>query len=127
MVQQERRRRRLLLSCVITLLGIAAGLLVYGWWTKKVLPTRAPVALVIMTDEHTLEISRPEFQARVRFERARYRELAKRDPEVGTQLADVSGFGLMTLERMTREALVCEKATQQGLTVSKEEIDRYVE
>ena len=127
MVQIERRRRRLLLTCVITLLSVAAGLLVYGWWTKKVLPTRAPVALVTTTSGHTLEISRAEFQARVRFERARYREQAKRDPEVGNQLADVSGFGLMTLERMTREALVREKATQQELTVSAEEIDRYIE
>jgi hypothetical protein len=133
--RREWRLQRILLIVTGALTALAAGLLAYGWLNEKVFPLREPVARVTWRpspsggreEDEGVEISTGAFQARVRFERARYIALAKQDAEAANELADARGFGQMVLDRMTREILVREEAAQRGFAVSEEEIDRYIE
>jgi hypothetical protein len=108
-------------------LMLIVGILLYGWLAEIVLPARQPVAQVALANGQSLTILRADFHRRVRFERARYIPLAKQDAEAAGQLMDTYGFGQMILDQMLVEAQVGAEAARRGLTVSDEEIDRYIE
>ncbi len=125
----KRERRMWIIVLVVTGLavGLALGALGYSYLAERVFPLSDAVARVSLDDGQSLAITRGEFYTRVRFERARYAALARQDTEAAAQLADVRGFGQMTLERMMREALVRQEAARRGLSVSEAEITQYIE
>lgn len=126
-VVDERRQQHILLVATGVMLALAASVLAYGWLTEVRLPLGEAVARVALTSGQPSEISVDDFQRRVRFERARYRELAAQDAEAASQLADVRGFGQMVLERMVAEVLVREEAARRGVLVSEDEVERYIQ
>ncbi len=143
--QRERMQRNWLIGGTIAVVVAVIGLVVYGYLQQTVLLKHKPVA-VVNGESITVE----KFQKRVRYTRSnlinQYQQYAQilqyfgNDPEspftqqyqtqmqqVAAQLGNPISVGQQTLDQMVDEVLMRQKAEEMGITVTDEEIERFIQ
>jgi peptidyl-prolyl cis-trans isomerase D len=141
-LERERIVRRNILIGSIAVILLVVGLVGYGILESTVLQPRQPVAVV--GDER---ITTGEYQGRVRYERRQLvnqyinvyqtMQLFGSDPntqaffqqnlnQIRFQL-DSQTMGNDILNRMVEDILIREESDQRGITVTEEEIDKYIQ
>ncbi|HEB64375.1 MAG TPA: hypothetical protein ENJ02_02395, partial [Chloroflexi bacterium] len=143
--QRERMQRNWLIGGTIAVVVAVIGLVVYGYLQQTVLLKHKPVAIV---NGETITVEK--FQKRVRYTRSnlinQYQQYAQilqyfgNDPEspftqqyqtqmqqVVAQLSNPISVGQQTLDQMVDEVLMRQKAEEMGITVTDEEVERYIQ
>jgi parvulin-like peptidyl-prolyl isomerase len=141
-LERERIYRRNIILGSVAVILLVVGLIGYGILQSSVLQPRQPVAVI--GDE---QITTGEFQARTRYERRQMvnqylnvyqsMQLFGSDPntqaffqqnlnQIRLQL-EPQTLGNEILNRMVEDILIREEAEKRGITVTDEEIDKYIQ
>ncbi len=143
--EQERRQRNMLIGGTIAVVVLVIGLVVYGYLQQTVLLKNKTIAVV-----NGEEIKLGAFQARVRYTRGnlinQYQQYVQimqffgSDPnspiaqqyqaqlqQVAAQLSNPISVGQRTLDQMITDILIRQQAQEMGITVTDEEIDRFIQ
>lgn len=143
--QMERRQRNWIIGITSGVVVLVIALLVYGYLQQNVFLKKKAVASV-NGENITLE----QFQKRVRYNRSRainqyqqYLQIMQifgQDPnspiaqqyqaqlqQLASQLSNPISMGQQTISQMTDELLIIQKAQEMGITVTDEEIDRFLQ
>lgn len=134
-VEKENQQRKILRYSIIAVVVIVVGLIVYGVLDTTVLKDIKPVAKIGSTT-----ITVDQFEKRVQFERqqmvSQYLAYATSSyayffqsslQSVQDSLDNYVQFGSDTLDQMINEKLLVEKAKEMGITVTDEEVNKYIE
>ncbi|RMF46939.1 MAG: hypothetical protein D6755_05925, partial [Anaerolineae bacterium] len=143
--ERERIQRQWLIGGTIFVLVFAIGLVAFGYLQQTVLLKNKTIATVNGED-----IKLGAFQARVRYMRStlinRYQQGQQmlqffgQDPnsqfaqqyqlqlqQIAAQLSNPVSIGQNTLDQMIDDIIIRQKAEEMGITVTEEEIDRFIE
>lgn len=136
-LERERRQVKLIKYAFFGLLIFTVGMLLYGYLDAKFFQLQKPVATVGET-----EISRKDFQIRVRIERAgminnymQYSQFAQmfgmdmsaQLDQIQAQLDDPQTLGNGVIDSMINEELIRQEAAKRGITVTDAELDEAVQ
>jgi parvulin-like peptidyl-prolyl isomerase len=136
-LEREQRQIRLIRGFAIGGLVLVAGLLIYGYLQMNVFAKQQPVAQV-----NGDKITTGQFQERVRLERVSlYNQLnqyqyfqqafgmdtSQQTQAIQSQLDSTETMGNNVLNSMIDEILIRQKAKERGITVSKEDVDKYIQ
>ncbi len=136
-LERERRQVKLIKYAFFGLLIFTVGMLLYGYLDGKFFQLQKPVAKVGET-----EISRKDFQIRVRIERAgminnymQYSQFAQmfgmdmsaQLDQIQAQLDDPQTLGNGVIDSMVNEELIRQEAAKRGITVTDAELDAAVQ
>lgn len=136
-LERERRQVKLIKYAFFGLLIFTVGMLLYGYLDAKFFQLQKPVATVGET-----EISRKDFQIRVRIERAgminnymQYSQFAQmfgmdmsaQLDQIQAQLDDPQTLGNGVIDSMINEELIRQEAAKRGITVTDAELDAAVQ
>ena len=129
--RRERKARRQTLIAIGAVIALVVIVLSIGIINELIVKPGQPVAEVGDT-----QITTKEFQERVRFQRMQtitlieqYAQLfgVEQVSSIAAQLDDYETIGQQVLDSMTDEVLVRQAADELGISVSEEEISRFVE
>jgi parvulin-like peptidyl-prolyl isomerase len=136
-IEREQRQIRLIRGFVIGGIILVAALLIYGYLQMNVFSKQEPVAEV-----NGDKITTSQFQERVRLERVSlYNQLnqyqyfqqafgmdtTQQTQAIQAQLDSTDTMGNNVLNTMIDEVLIRQKAKERGITVSKEDVDKYIQ
>ncbi len=143
--QRERMQRNWLIGGTIAVVVTVIGLVTYGYLQQTVFLKNKAVATV-----NGEKITVEQFQKRVRYTRSnligQYQQYAQilqffgNDPEspftqqyqaqlqqVAAQLSNPISVGQRTLDQMIDEIILRQKAEEMGITVTEEEVERFIQ
>lgn len=134
-MEKESRQKKFLLISIIAIVAVVVFLVTYGLLDSTVLKQNKPVAKV---DATMIKVN--DFVKRVQYERLSNIETFVQyaaSPyasffqsslvEMQTALDNYIQFGSDVLDQMINEAVVANKATELGISVSEEDIDKELE
>jgi parvulin-like peptidyl-prolyl isomerase len=136
-LEREQRQIRLIRGFAIGGLVLVVALIVYGYLQMNVLSKQQPVAEV-----NGDKITTGQFQERVRLERVSlYNQLnqyqyfqqafgmdtTQQTQAIQSQLDATETMGDTVLNTMIDEVLLRQKAKELGITVSKEDVDKFIQ
>jgi peptidyl-prolyl cis-trans isomerase D len=136
-LERERRQINLIRGIALGGILIVASLLLYGYLRLNVLLRHEPVAEV-----NGVTITTGQWQERVRLERVSlYNQLSQyqffqqnfgmdttqQQQEIMTTLNSTTAMGDRVLNIMIDEVIVRQEAERRGITVSAEELDRFIQ
>lgn len=136
-LERERRQVKFIKYAFFGLLIFTVGMLLYGYLDANFFQLQKPVAKVGET-----EISRKDFQIRVRIERAgminnymQYSQFAQmfgmdmsaQLDQIQAQLDDPQTLGNGVIDSMINEELIRQEAAKRGITVTDAELDAAVQ
>jgi parvulin-like peptidyl-prolyl isomerase len=136
-LEREQRQIRLIRGFAIGGLVLVAALLIYGYLQMNVFAKQEPVAEV-----NGDRITTGQFQERVRIERiGLYNQLnqyqyfqqafgmdtTQQVQSIQAQLDSTETMGNNVLNSMIDEVLIRQKAKERGITVSKEDVDKFIQ
>jgi parvulin-like peptidyl-prolyl isomerase len=136
-IEREQRQIRLIRGIAIGGLILVVGLLVYGYLQMNVFSKQESVAEV-----NGAKITSGQFQERVRLERVSlYNQLSQyqyfqqafgmdtsqQTQSIQAQLDSPETMGNNVLNTMVDEILIRQKAKERGITVSKDDVDKFIQ
>ena len=136
-LEREQRQIRLIRGFAIGGLILVAALLIYGYLQMNVFAKQTPVAEV-----NGEKISTGQFQERVRLQRVSlYNQLnqyqyfqqafgmdtSQQQQSIQLQLSSSETMGDSVLNTMVEEILLRQQAKERGITVSTEDVDKYIQ
>jgi parvulin-like peptidyl-prolyl isomerase len=136
-LEREQRQIRLIRGIAIGGLILVVGLLIFGYLQMNVLSKQQTVAEV-----NGAKITSGQFQERVRLERVSlYNQLnqyqyfqqafgmdtSQQVQSIQAQLESTETMGDSVLNAMIDEVLLRQQAKERGITVSAEEVDKYIQ
>ncbi len=136
-LEREQRQIRLIRGFTIGGIIVVAALLVYGYLQMNVFAKQKPVAMV-----NGEKITTGQFQERVRLERVSlYNQLnqyqyfqqafgmdtSQQVQSIQSQLDSTETMGNNVLNTMIDDLLIRQKAKERGITVSQEDVDKYIQ
>ena len=129
--RRERKARRQTLIAISVVVALVVIVLSVGIINELIVKPGQPVAEV-----GDVQITTKDFQERVRFQRMQtitlieqYAQLFGVDQvsSIAAQLDEYETIGQQVLDSMTQEVLVRQAAGELGISVSEEEVSRYIE
>jgi peptidyl-prolyl cis-trans isomerase D len=136
-LERERRQSRLILYAFFVIVASVLLLLAYGIVDTTYLQLKKPVATV-----GDVEILTEDFEARVRFQRqqllgqhnqfVQYQQLFGMDTsqqlqQIEAYLNNPEFLGQTVLDQMISEEVIRQEAAKRGITVSADELDKYIQ
>ncbi|MFZ5879467.1 MAG: peptidylprolyl isomerase [Chloroflexota bacterium] len=135
-LERERRQIKLIQYLFFGVLVFVIGMLVYGYLDTNIFQLQKPVAKV-----GDVEISRKDFQIRIRIERAslinnyfQYSQFAQmfgmdmsaQLEQIQAQLDSAQTLGSGAIDALVNEELIRQEAAKRGITASAEEIEEAI-
>ncbi len=136
-LEREQRQIRLIRGMAIGGIVVVVALLVYGYLNMNVFSKQQAVALV-----NGAKITIGQFQERVRLERVGlYNQLnqykyfqqafgmdtTQQQQDITTTLDSTGTMGDRVLNTMIDEVLIRQKAKERGITVSSQDVDKFIQ